>query len=207
MIIPAILTDSKEEMHRLTQLLNDQSEWFHIDILDNTLVKGETVSLKDVQQIQCTQKIEVHLMVDNPQQYFQECEDNNIQRVIVHREAKGFLLAKEKAKQYTFQLGVAVNPESSIEGLRDIEYIQIMSVQPGKQGNEFQEKVLDKLREVQKLYPDAKRAIDGGVDEKRLRDVIKAGAQNIVIGSAIVKKSSPQEALKKLQEEEKSVVK
>lgn len=199
MIIPAILTGSIKEAQHLISLLEQRAQWIHIDILDNTMVPGTTISPEEIKELKTTAKLGVHLMVDNPQQYMQALNNAaQVERVIVHTEAKEYIKTMQQEQNWRANLGIALQQETLYEEINNPTYIQIMSVQPGKQGNQYIETTPQHIQDIQRRYPDATIAIDGGITKERIPEVKEAGADILIVGSAIVSAEYPQEALQEL---------
>ena len=101
----------------------------------------------------------------------------------------------KKAKRVGYKVGISVNANHDISilepFLKDIDVVQFMGVIPGKQGNEFIPKVLDRIREFRNLHPTMKTQIDGSVNETTLPQILETGVDNIVVGSAIFNSEDP----------------
>ena len=111
--------------------------------------------------------------------------------MIIHYEAVKKNIDKIFSKKYPFTLGLALNPKTEVEKilpyLSKINLILILAVTPGAQGQEFQEKVLEKIKRIKTLSPKTIVEVDGGINEKTIQKVNQAGADIFVVGSALLK--------------------
>lgn len=127
--------------------------------------------------------------------------------IIVHYEA--FAAMDElrdtlsNIKSMGFKTGIAINPGTEVEALKDIEADEylIMSVMPGKQGQAFLPLTLDKIRKLRELKPRAIIEVDGGVNETNIKSIKEAGADLICVGSALVKAQDVHLAHERLSEQ------
>lgn len=100
------------------------------------------------------------------------------------------------------EIGLAINPETSVTRLKPflklIDFVLVMSVVPGAQGRPFDRRALGKIRALRRRYPRLEIAVDGGLNERTIPAVVKAGADRLVVGSAIVNAENPIVQLKTL---------
>lgn len=191
-IIPTILTDDSDEALEQIEALRGVADWLQIDVMDGTMTEDSTFDLYDLVGELDDFNVEVHLMVDNPEEYFDACETLGVDRVYFHIEAvesPSFVL--EKMGYKAFERGIAVSPQTDIDSIipyiDDVQAVQIMTVNPGKQGQAFMSDMLDKIEEVKGDYPDKWVCVDGGVNENNLDEVVNSGADAAGVGSAVMK--------------------
>ena len=110
-------------------------------------------------------------------------------------------VALAELKQMGFKTGVAINPETSVNVLKDLEADQylVMSVVPGKQGQSFISETINRVKELRKLLPTAIIEVDGGINLNVAKEVSDAGVDLIVAGSAILGSENPVEAFEELK--------
>lgn len=191
-ILAADLTDLKSSLHDL----EGRVEYLHMDVMDGhfvpTLSFGElyTRLLKQHTSI----PLDVHLMVDRPEQevpkYFPLEPDN----ITFHVEATDFgvRLAREIRKN-GIKAGVSLNPSTPLASLEylleEIDLVLIMSVEPGFYGQSFIQSSLRKIEQLSAMIGDREITIevDGGIDASNVASVLEAGARRIVAGSACFK--------------------
>lgn len=204
-VIPAILTASAEELKTQLTLLKGKSNWVHIDIMDKKFVENTSVNLFELGDAYQYFNLEIHLMVLNPEKYFEDCKAIGAKRVLFHYEATNNIeKVLEQGEKHGFQKGVALNPETKPKVLESVGGIYnsllLMGVHPGFQGQEFIFATLEKTREVKKLFPQLLVGIDGGVNEENITKVFKASVDYATVGSGMWKKENPIAAFNKLKE-------
>ena len=194
MIIPAILERTKEgfleKVSRVVKLPG--LERVQVDFGDGKFVENKLLPPAEMDTLNPAFEWEAHLMVEAPKDFldYQIC---GFKTIIVHFEAYPSAAELKKAladiKGLGFKTCVAVNPGTKISVLKNINADQylIMSVVPGKQGQQFIEKTLERIVELKKLKPHAIIEVDGGVTEANIKQIKNVGADLICVGSALVK--------------------
>ncbi|MCK4635460.1 MAG: hypothetical protein KAT32_01225 [Candidatus Moranbacteria bacterium] len=190
-IIPTILTDDSDKALEQIEALRGVADWLQIDVMDGTMTDSSTFDLYDLVGEVNDFQIEVHLMVNNPEEYFDACETLAAERVYFHLESvesPSFIL--EKMEYFSFERGMVLSPQTDVDSIipyiDDIQAIQIMTVAPGKQGQSFIPEMLDKVRELKKDYSDKWVSVDGGVNEGNLKEVQDSGVDAAGVGSAVM---------------------
>jgi len=190
-IIPAILTDNFFDFQQKLKKVENLSSWLQIDVSDGKFTPSKTLSPNDLLPLKFKQNLELHLMVFEPEKYFLTAEKLKVKRVIIHYEAVEKKIDEVFSKKYPFTLGLALNPEIEVEKmlpyLSKVNFILILAVTPGAQGQEFQEAVLEKIKRIKTLSPKTIVEVDGGINEKTIQKVNQAGADIFVVGSALLK--------------------
>lgn len=175
--------------------------WFHLDIMDGHFVPNLTFGNPIIEQIvkKSSHKCDAHFMVTNPDFYNETLKTYGLHNFTFHYEAvlDPHFFALECKKNYP-SVGVSIKPNTpthklSDEVLRAVDLVLIMSVEPGFGGQSFMPLAYDKINELMtrrsKLGLSFQIQIDGGVTDKNSRDLINAGADNLVAGSYIFKAS------------------
>ena len=186
-------------------------EYLHIDVMDGhfvpniTLGPGIVKSLrKDVNMV-----FDAHLMIENPVNYIKEFADAGCDIIVVHQEACTHLHRTiQNIKSHGIKAGVALNPATPIETikyvLQDVDMVLLMSVNPGFGGQSYIPVVTEKIKELKALIDemnlDIDIEVDGGVKPSNIAEVVNAGANVIVAGSAIFNAGNIDEAVKSLRE-------
>ncbi len=186
-------------------------EYLHIDVMDGhfvpniTLGPGIVKSLrKDVNMV-----FDAHLMIENPDNYIKEFADAGCDIIVVHQEACTHLHRTiQNIKSHGIKAGVALNPATPIETikyvLQDVDMVLLMSVNPGFGGQSYIPVVTEKIKELKALIDemnlDIDIEVDGGVKPSNIAEVVNAGANVIVAGSAIFNAGDIDEAVKSLRE-------
>lgn len=205
-IIPAILTDNPVTLHAQLAALAGQTSWVHIDILDNTLVPGKTVPINQLTRTSKAVSLEIHLMVSNPEQSFEQCAIIGAKRVIVHAAAVSDITStKTLAANYGLELVVAFDPDQNIEAIMPVlqkaDAIQIMGVTPGAQGQSLIPGTIEKIHQLRRRWPDLVIAVDGGLNAKTIGSAAASGADRLIVGSAITASADYAAALAELKKQ------
>ena len=204
-VIPAILTSDPEDLRAKLQLFKGESKWMHIDIMDGKFVPNISVSVRDLKEVAGDFRLEIHLMVQNPQAYLEDCKAVGAARIIIHQEVAGDIeKALREMKAYGLQAGIALNPATPADAItryaNDVASVLAMAVNPGSQGQEFMSSMLGKIMVMKKDFPHLLIGVDGGVGEANISQILQAGAEYVVVGSKIFAAEDPREAFRKLEE-------
>lgn len=204
MIIPAILEKKPEEIRRKISLVDGLCEYIQIDIADGKFVSESSyANIEDIASLEPISKLEIHLMTDHPEIYVEE-RYQSIFKISAHIEAKGVEDFVRKAVSMRYTVGVSVKPETSLEDIDHlpggINFVQFLTVRPGKQGNEIIRDVFPKIKIFKENHPGIRVQVDGGINEQNLREVLKLGVDDVVIGSQIFDSENPAGMLANLKE-------
>ena len=183
----------------------------HVDVMDGHFVPNLTVGLPVVKSIARATDlpIDAHLMISEPGRYAQQFVEAGAAMVSVHVEADAHLhRTMGSIKAAGAQAGVVLNPATPIESLAEVlpyvDYVLVMSVNPGFGGQKFIPTSIDKLRRLRCMIDDRQLdiriEIDGGVDLENIASVVNAGAEIIVAGSAIFGAADPESAVRGLRD-------
>lgn len=190
-IIPAILATSeneyKEEIQKLSLISGDIDGWVHIDFADDVFVPNKTIGLDVVRKYPVSLKKEAHLMVQDPGLLCNELISAGFERVILHLEAED-LDSSIDIIRGRVEIGIALNLETPIDLLEPylgkIDLILFMGITPGFQGQEFDSRVLERIRQAAKF--NKKVIIDGGVSVQNVKLIMEARVDGVVIGSHLL---------------------
>jgi len=230
-IIPAIIAEDFQELKKKIRLVEPYVDWVHIDIMDGKFVPYSTWSEpKKLKDINTNLKIETHLMILDPFKTVDDCLRAEASRVIIHWESlksnpEGQLKKiTEKVKSYKSQipepqrrvkkriyplrLGVALNPETPWQEIKafvkNLDLVLLMGVNPGRSGQSFREEILPKIKTLREFSADLNIEVDGGVKPENVRKIIEAGANILVVGSAIFEARDIKMAIEGLRQRQKS---
>jgi ribulose-phosphate 3-epimerase len=207
-VIPALLTRDEKEFRRKVEAVADLCQTIQIDVMDDTFVSGRTFA--DPGRIDMRimpPEYEVHLMVSDPFALLDAWSLAGCTRAIIHAETvPDAKAALKQVRLYGMEPGLALNPdtpldEKILEAVPEAAVVQVMGVTPGDQGRPFQPIALEKVRELRRLFPELIIAVDGGVDIGTAHDLAEAGANRLVVGSAIFKYGSPAKAIEAIAED------
>jgi len=205
-IIPAIL--AKDEADFLVQLTRVRSfaPKVHIDVMDGTFVPHQTWAPPEkMRQLLDGLPFEVHLMVSNPEHLAPVWIAAGAELVSIHAESttREQMICRATSEDCS-KLSLAINPETPIShvipDLEAYEGVTVMSVPPGKSGQTLDDIALEKIRAIKSYRPGVTVCIDGGIKADNVRRAVEAGAEHIVVGSAIMKASNPEEAYRQILE-------
>ena len=183
----------------------------HVDVMDGHFVPNITIGLPVVRSIRKVTKmiVDTHLMISEPGRYASEFAKAGADMVSVHVEADPHLnRTLSSIRDAGAKAGIAINPATPIaaldEALQYADFVLLMSVNPGFGGQKFVSGSLDKLRRLRRMIMEkglkVRIEIDGGIDENNAGDVVDAGAEILVAGTAIFGKEDPAAAVGKLKE-------
>lgn len=183
----------------------------HVDVMDGHFVPNITVGLPVVKSLAGFTRlpIDAHLMIANPGTYAAEFVKAGAQMVSVHVEADANLHRTLSAiKSAGAQAGVVLNPATPVsaieEALQFVDYVLVMSVNPGFGGQKFIPESIDKVKRLRQLITErqlnVRIEIDGGIDRTNIETVVAAGAEIIVAGSAIFGTPDAETAVKELRD-------
>ena len=172
------------------------ADWIHIDVMDGHFVPNITMGPGVVKSLRkmTVLPFDVHLMIENPEQYIQPFAEAGSDRITVHMEALIHLhRTVSQIKELGLKAGVSLNPAtplSFVESiLTDIDLLLIMTVNPGFGGQQFIKTMLSKIRQARELIdrfaPAVLLEVDGGVTLTNMPAILKAGADVLVAGASI----------------------
>ena len=170
----------------------------HLDVMDGHFVPNLSYGLPLVETVRRLTRlpIEVHLMIDNPLAYIGRYHQAGADLVTIHREAVADpRQALEQIHKTGAIAGMAINPGTPVAALENCldlcDLVLVMSVEPGFGGQKFETSALAKLAELRaRLGNEVLLEVDGGVNDATIDDCARAGADLLVVGSAIFKHSN-----------------
>jgi ribulose-phosphate 3-epimerase len=186
------------------------ADLIHVDVMDGHFVPNITIGVPVVKSLKRIAKtpLDVHLMIEDPDRYIDAFAEAGAAMISVHAEVLPHLHRTVHAiKALGAKAGVAINPGTPVDAIgeiaADLDYVVLMSVNPGFGGQTFIPRSESKLRELRALLDAAGNPapieIDGGVDQHNVARVVAAGARIVVAGSAIFNTPDPERATRELK--------
>ncbi|HTN18428.1 MAG TPA: ribulose-phosphate 3-epimerase [Chitinophagaceae bacterium] len=211
MIAPSVLSADFLNLGRDVEMINNsEADLFHVDVMDGSFVPNISFGLPVIKAIKKLAKkpLDVHLMIVEPEKYFQEFKNAGADILSVHYEASTHLHRSLQAiKALGMKAGVAINPHTPVALLADIindtDLVCMMSVNPGFGGQSFIPNTINKIKELRQII-DTRGAstlieIDGGVTLDNAAMLKAAGADVLVAGNTVFTAEDPVKAIAELQ--------
>ncbi len=228
-VIPAILVDTYEELRESISRMASLVPIVQIDICDGKFTPEASWPISEFHGDRSTQAIdsildeeeglpywdsvdfEFDLMVRDAHKDFEFYTRLGAKRLVFHIEAesdkaefKEFLEGLDMYMRENVEIGIALNTTTPISEITplilNVDFIQCMGIEHiGRQGEPFDERVLDQIKELRKLYPEIIISVDGSVNETTAPMLVEAGANRLVIGSALIASFDVRETIKEFQ--------
>jgi ribulose-phosphate 3-epimerase len=210
-IAPSILSANFADLgHDIAAVERGGADLIHVDVMDGHFVPNITIGPPVVRAIKkvATRPLDVHLMIEEPDRYIDDFIAAGATMLSVHQEVLPHLhRTVSYIKSRGAKAGVVLNPSTPVSTLEeianDVDFVLVMSVNPGFGGQAFIPDSIEKVRRVRDLLTrTGSRAaieIDGGIDRTNAADVVAAGASILVAGNAIFGTSDPEEATRALR--------
>ena len=181
----------------------------HVDVMDGHFVPNITIGPPVVKSLRAatTAPLDVHLMIENPDDYIAAFVEAGADWISVHQEACVHLhRVLEHVRSHGVKAGVVINPATPVETLTEVldlvDFVLVMSVNPGFGGQKFIPGAVDKIRRLAALRTerrlDFRIEVDGGIARDTVADVVRAGAEILVAGNAVFGKGDPRKNVEQL---------
>ncbi len=211
LVAPSLLSADFLNLKQDIELVNrSKADLFHVDVMDGHFVPNISFGFSIIKQIKeiATKPLDVHLMISNPDLYISDFREAGADWLSVHYETCPHLhRTVQQIRKMKMKPGVVINPHNNVELLRDIlpyiEFVLLMSVNPGFGGQHFIESTYQRIAKLdamrREINPDLFIEVDGGVDTGNASQLVEAGADILVAGSAVFKSGDPEQTIRKLK--------
>jgi ribulose-phosphate 3-epimerase len=211
LISPSVLSCDFANIQRDVEMINNsQADWFHVDVMDGVFVPNISFGFPVIEAIKrhARKPLDVHLMIENPDQYILDFKKAGADILTVHYESCVHLHRTiQRIKEAGMKAGVALNPHTSVtlleDLIEDLDLVLIMSVNPGYGGQKFIKNSISKVNQVKEMIQrkgsKAVIEVDGGVNGETAIDLLKAGADVLVAGSYVFNSNNPSQTISELK--------
>lgn len=187
------------------------ADYIHVDMMDGIFVENNNFTVQDLKKMfkNTTKPLDVHMMVCSPNKYVKEfAKMKNIEYLTFHYEShRRPIDVINQIRHTNMKVGLSINPETKVSHiiplLNHVDQVLIMSVKPGKGGQQFMEDVLYKVETLKDIREENNYhyiiSIDGGINEETINKAKKAGVDMVVSGSYVCKSDNYDERISKLR--------
>lgn len=202
-VSPSLLSANFIDLKSDVEMINkSEADWLHMDIMDGVFVPNISFGFPVLEAVAkaCTKPLDVHFMIQHPEQYIEQTAKTGAMMMNVHCEACTHLHRTiQEIHAAGMKAGVTLNPATSLSQIEDVlcdvDMVLLMSVNPGFGGQKFIPQTVDKLKRLRKMIDEsgsqALIQIDGGVQAETAPLLVEAGADVLVSGSYIFKAADP----------------
>lgn len=200
-VFPSVMVKNQRELDEMLGNLAGVAQYLHLDVADGNFVHNQ--SLWFPFRLSAKFKYIAHLMVHNPEKWIKKHGSKMEFYVVQIETIKDAAKYIKKTKQQKKRVAFALNPETKVSSikkyLKDIDYVLILTVNPGFYGGKYLKYPLKKISEIKKENPKVKIIVDGGMNPSTAKDAVRAGADYIVSGSFITKAEKPKERMREME--------
>lgn len=193
-ITPAILEQTWPEAEKKLKLVDSLTDWIQLDVSDGIFTPKKTWNNPgDLLGLNPKSKLEVHLMISDPEVTLKNWFINPVGRIVVQVESLSGVqhLVLNKEKEIVLGFKIETPWESYWDLIQQVEQVLFLAVDPGYQGQKFDDKVIGKVKTLKAARPHVKISVDGGINLSNIGEIASSGADAAVVGSAIFGSADP----------------
>lgn len=178
-IIPAIMSDNLEDFKKELEKVWSMVSRVQVDVIDGKFAERETMKPEELNMVDTVVAFDVHLMVEKPEEWISRCVMGGADRIFGQVEKmEDITVFVGDAQAEGVAVGLAYDIDTPVDGLEEVidnlDAVLLLAVKAGKQGQKFDERVLEKIKEVRKLSKKVTIVVDGGLDEEKIKKCLVA---------------------------------
>jgi ribulose-phosphate 3-epimerase len=210
-VLPSILASDFAKLGEQVRIVEDAgADALHVDVMDGHFVPNLSLGLPVLASLRKATRLplDVHLMIEHPEEFIEDFVKAGASRVLVHQEATPHLdRAVAMVREFGAEAGAVINPATPVsmlsEVLDKVDTVLVMSVNPGFGGQAFLPNAYEKIRQLNEWRRRYNRSfrieVDGGVDQENIAQLAQAGANSFVAGTSIFHTADPAAATRNLK--------
>ncbi len=200
-IYPSVVAKGQKELHHVLKNLSGVVGTLHLDVVDGKFAKNHSLDFPF--RLSSKFKYNAHLMVRNPEKWIRK-HGKKVDFYVVHFEVlRDVGKYVEETKRRKKKVALALLPETKVgevKGyLNEVDIVLVLTVHPGFYGGRFMRGSLKKISQIKKINPGIKVMVDGGMNQKTIKEAKKAGADWFVVGSYIQKAKDKRKVVREMQ--------
>lgn len=205
-IVPTILAKDISKFESDLEKIEGFAGRVQLDVIDGKFFPVETVTPEVLADVETMVEVEAHLMVEEPIEWIERCSEAGI--TVVYGQVEKMSDKQEfitRAEESGMKTGLAIDLETGVEGVEDwinlVDSVLLLSVKAGAQGQEFDERVLEKIKKVREMSPLVTIMVDGGLNAENIAKCLRAGGDKMefAIGSEILTAEDPEAVFRRLE--------